>query len=192
MDDRGAEAAWHVLEGVPAGQEEIPGLLRGLVTIGNRRGAWQRLAEKLGWQTDEPRFAHAAARLFTLLPELDRRRRVQVLEFLAQRGHNACRSSVGVHHLTYTVFADGARHVVPFVADRSAAVRTRAAWLLREIPDDAPTALAALRRQAAVESDPTALVSQLLAVRRFVASGDSGAAELVAWPRNCAGRRGRR
>ena len=42
--------------------------------------------------------------------------------------------------------------------------------VLRELQDDDPAALDALRRQAAVESDPTALVSELLAVGRYAGS----------------------
>ncbi|MEJ8646023.1 hypothetical protein WKI68_41970 [Streptomyces sp. MS1.HAVA.3] len=164
MDERGAGVPWHVLEGVPAGQEEIPGLLRGLVTLGQRRHAWLRLEKRLGWQTDDPLFAHTASHLFELLTELDERRLVQVLDFLARRGHIACRSSAGVHYMTFTVFANAGSRVLPLVTDRAAGVRTGSAWVLRAIRCEDPAALDAVRRQAAVEDDPTALVSQLLTV----------------------------
>ncbi|MEV6734067.1 hypothetical protein [Streptomyces sp. NPDC051364] len=173
---------WHVLEGVPAGREEIPGLLRGLAIPGRRRGAWQRLEERLGWNTASLVFAHAAARLFALIPEFDRRLRCEVPELLAGRAWT-CPRPVGVHFMSHTVFASSGHHVVPFVADRAAAVRTSAACVLRELPDDGPAPLDALRRQAAVESDPTALVSGLLAVGRYTGSG-TGAwdpAEVAAW-----------
>lgn len=96
-----------------------------------------------------------------------------------------CPRPVGVHFMSHTVFASSGHHVVPLVADRAAAVRTRAAWVLRELPDDDPAALDALRRRAAVESDPTALISELLAVGRYAGSG-TGAwdpAEVAAWLR---------
>ncbi|MFI5980018.1 hypothetical protein ACIBEA_03970 [Streptomyces sp. NPDC051555] len=164
MNGRGAGVPWHVMEGVPAGRAEVPRLLRGLVIVGRRGKAWHRLEERLGWSTDEPLFAHAASRLFELLPDLDDRRLVRVLDFLARRGHGACRSSAGVHYMTFTVFANGGRHVLALVAHRSAEVRAGAAHVLRTIRCEDPAALGALRRQAAVEADPTALASQLLAV----------------------------
>ncbi|MFJ8025861.1 hypothetical protein [Streptomyces sp. NPDC096311] len=184
MDEREVGVPWHVLEGVPTGREEIPGLLRGLTIPGRRRGAWRRLEKRLGWSTADPVFAHVAARLFALLPEFDRRLRCEVLELLARRAWT-CRRPVGVHFMSHTVFASSGHHVVPFVADRAAAVRTRAAWVLRELPDDDPAALDALRRQAAVESDPTALVSELLAVGRYAGSGTGtwDPAEVAAWLR---------
>lgn len=156
--------AWHVLEGVPAGREEIPGLLRGLVTFGQRQKAWLRLEDKLGWGSDTPLFAHAVTHLFVLLLQLDERRLVQVLHFLARRGHGACRSSVGVHHRAYELFTNAWPHVLPLVAHRAEGVRTGAAWVLRSIRCADPAALDALRRRASVEDDPTALVSQLLAL----------------------------
>ncbi|MFD7029556.1 hypothetical protein ACFWAR_16105 [Streptomyces sp. NPDC059917] len=172
MNERGAGTRrhvrdgvpWHVLEGVPAGRAEVPGLLRGLVTVGRRSKAWDRLEERLGWSTCEPLFAHAASRLFELLPDLDDRRLVRVLDFLARRGHSACDSAVGVHYMSFTVFANGGRHVLPLVAHRSAEVRAGAAHVLRTIRCADPDAPGALRQQASVEADPTALASQLLAV----------------------------
>ncbi|MDK9497225.1 hypothetical protein QEZ40_001881 [Streptomyces katrae] len=171
MGERGAgPVAWDVLEGVPAGTEEIPGLLHGLVTVGQRRSSWRRLEAKLGWQCDTPLFAQAAAHLFVLLPRLDRRRLAQVLDFLARRGHHACLSPVGVHRRTYEVFTGAWPHVLPLVAHEAAGVRTGAAWVLRSIRCSQTAVLDALRQRAAVEDDPTALVSQLLAVGEL--SGD--------------------
>ncbi|MFE1558087.1 hypothetical protein ACFW6V_24305 [Streptomyces sp. NPDC058734] len=165
MDERGAgPVAWDVLEGVPAGREEMPGLLRGLVTFGQRQASWRRLEDKLGWQSDTPLFTHAVAHLFVMLPQLDERRLVQALDFLARRGHGACLSPVGVHRRTYEVFTRAWPHVLPLVAHGAAGVRTGAAWVLRSIRRAEPAVLDALRRRAAVEDDPTALVSQLLAV----------------------------
>ncbi|WP_405982820.1 hypothetical protein [Streptomyces sp. NBC_00158] len=165
MDERGAgPVAWHVLEGVPAGREEVPGLLRGLVTFGQRQKSWLRLADRLGWQRDTPLFAHAVEHLLALLPQLDERRLVQVLDFLARRGHGACDSSVGVHRRAYELFTNAWPHVLPLVPHRAAGVRTGAAWVLRSIRCAEPAALDALRRAAAVEDDPTALVAQLMAV----------------------------
>ncbi|MFD0380953.1 hypothetical protein [Streptomyces sp. NPDC127112] len=165
MDERGAgPVAWCVLEGVPAGREEMPGLLRGLVTCGQRQTSWRRLEDKLGWSTGTPLFARAVEHLLGLLPQLDGRRLVQVLDFLARRGHNACRSSVGVHRRAYELFTNAWPHVLPLVPHRAEGVRTGAAWFLRSIRCAEPAVLGALRRQAAVEEDPTALVSQLLAV----------------------------
>ncbi|MGW6950825.1 hypothetical protein [Streptomyces xanthophaeus] len=164
MDERGAGVPWHVLEGVPAGREEIPELLRGLVTFGERRHAWLRLEKKLGWRTDDPLFAHAASHLFELLPALDERRLVRALDFLARRGFHATRSSAGVHYMGFTVFANAGRHVMPLITHPAAGVRSGAAFVLREVRCEDPAALDALRQQAAAEDDPTALVSQLLAV----------------------------
>ncbi|MFG2616951.1 hypothetical protein ACGFXC_04955 [Streptomyces sp. NPDC048507] len=168
MDGRGAGTPWHVWEGVPAGREEIPGLLRRLVTPGQAGPAWERLEQKLGWQDTAPHFAPTAARLFTLLPELDVLRRAEVLDFLARRGHGACRSSAGVHRPAFTVFTHGWPPVLPLLTDGAAAVRTGAARLLRAVRCADPQALDALRRQAAVEEDPTALAAHLLAVGRLV------------------------
>ncbi|MFD8985572.1 hypothetical protein [Streptomyces sp. NPDC059564] len=167
MKQWGAGVPWHVLERVPAGQEEMPALLRGLVTFGQRRHAWLRLEEKLGWATTTPLFAHAVSCLFEMLTDLDERRLIQVLDFLARRGHGACRTSAGVHSMTFTVFTNGGRHVLPLVASPAAGVRTGAAWVLRTIRCADPAALDALRRQAAVEDDTAALTSQLLAVGRL-------------------------
>ncbi|MFF2197549.1 hypothetical protein, partial [Streptomyces sp. NPDC058157] len=165
MDERGAgPVAWHVLEGVPAGQEEVPGLLRALVTPGQRQRSWRRLEDRLGWRTESPLFAQAVAHLFVLLPQLDDRRLRQVLAFLAMRGHGACRRSVGVHRGAYELFTNAWPQVLPLIPHRAAGVRTGAAWVLRSIRCTEPAALDALRRRAAVEDDPTALVSQLLAV----------------------------
>ncbi|QES46610.1 hypothetical protein DEJ50_00845 [Streptomyces venezuelae] len=165
MDERGdGPVAWHVLEEVPAGWEEIPGLLRGLVTPGQRQKAWLRLEDKLGWRTDAPLFAHTVTHLLDLLPRLDERRLVQVLDFLARRGHSACRSSVGVHRRAYELFTNAWPHVLPLAGHRAAGVRTGAAWVLRAIRCADPAALDALRGRAAVEDDPTALMSQLLAM----------------------------
>ncbi|MGE7386243.1 hypothetical protein ACQKM2_12290 [Streptomyces sp. NPDC004126] len=171
MDERGAgPVAWDVLEEVPAGREELPVLLRGLVTFGQRQVSWSRLEKKLGWRSDTPLFAHAVAHLFVLLPQLDDRRLVQVLDFLAQRGDAACLSPVGVHRRTYEVFTDAWPHVLPLVAHGTAGVRTGAAWVLRSIRCTETAVLDALRQRAAVEDDPTALVAQLLAVGEL--SGD--------------------
>ncbi|MFJ7207114.1 hypothetical protein ACIQWR_26715 [Streptomyces sp. NPDC098789] len=187
MNGRGAGVPWHVMEGVPAGRAEVPRLLRELVTVGRRRKAWHQLEERLGWSTNEPLFAHAASRLFELLPDLDDRRLVRVLDFLARRGHGACSSSAGVHYMTFTVFTNGGRHVLALVAHRSAEVRAGAAHVLRAIRCADPAALSALRRQAAVEADPTALASQLLAVGVMStlppSSAGVAAAETGAWLR---------
>ncbi|MEV7546608.1 hypothetical protein, partial [Streptomyces sp. NPDC089915] len=165
MDERGAgPVAWHVLEGVPAGREEIPGLLRGLVTVGQRQKSWLRLEDALGWRRDTPLFAHAVAHLLVLLPRLDDRRLAQVLDFLARRGHGACGSSVGVHRGAYELFTNLWPHMLPLISHRAKDVRTGAAWVLRSVRCAEPAALEALRRRAAVEDDPTALVSQLLAL----------------------------
>ncbi|MFJ7990514.1 hypothetical protein [Streptomyces sp. NPDC096351] len=165
MDVRGAgPVAWHVLEGVPAGSEETPGLLRGLVAPGHRQKSWLRLEHRLGWDRDTPLFAHTVTHLLALLPQLDDRRLVQVLDFLARRGHGACRSPVGVHREAYEVFTRAWPQVLPLVGHRAPGARTGAAWVLRSIRCTDPSALDALRQRAAVEDDPSALVSQLLAV----------------------------
>lgn len=66
--------------------------------------------------------------------------------------------------MTFTVFANAGRRVLPLITDPAAGVRTGSAWVLRAIRCEDPAALDAVRRQAAVEDDPTALVSQLLTV----------------------------
>lgn len=173
MDERGAGVPWHELEGVPAGREQVPGLLRGLMTPG-RRGtctSWAKLEELIGWRSDEPLFPRATSRLFELLPRLDERRRILVLDYLARRAWRVCDSSVGVHRPAFIAFTTSGHHVVPLVSDRSATVRTRAAWVLRELRRNDPATLDVLRRQAAEEEDPAALVSQLLAVGALSASG---------------------
>lgn len=165
MDERGVgPVAWHVLEEVPEGLEEVPGLLRGLVTPGQRQKSWLRLADRLGWRTDTPLFARAVEDLFVLLPRLDERRLVQVLDFLARRGDSACDRSVGVHRRAYELFTNAWPHVLPLISHRAAGVRAGAAWVLRSIRCADTAALDALRRLAAVEDDPTALTAQLLAV----------------------------
>ncbi|MFD3875436.1 hypothetical protein [Streptomyces sp. NPDC058623] len=126
------------------------------------------MEDRLGWNRDTPLFAHAVTHLFALLPQLDELRLVQVLDFLARRGHGACRSPVGVHREAYELFTNAWPHVLPLVAHRAPGVRTGAAWVLRSIGCTDPAALDALRQRAAVEDDPTALVSQLLAVGRSV------------------------
>ncbi|MYS11879.1 hypothetical protein GTW71_36880, partial [Streptomyces sp. SID6041] len=165
-EQRTGPVAWHVLEGVPAGSEKTPGLLRGLVALGDRQRSWLRLEDRLGWDRDTPLFAHTVTHLLALLPQLDDRRLVQVLDFLARRGHGACRRPVGVHREAYEVFTRAWPHVLPLVGHRAPGVRTGAAWALRSIRCTDPAALDALRQRAAVEDDPTALVSQLLAVGR--------------------------
>ncbi|MEU9105640.1 hypothetical protein AB0D54_14910 [Streptomyces xanthophaeus] len=183
MDERGAGVPWHVLEGVPAGREELPGLLRGLVTFGQRRHAWLRLEKKLGWRTDDPLFAHTASHLFELLPALDERRLVQALGFLARRGFHAARSSAGVHYMGFTVFANAGRHVLPLLTHPAAGARAGAAFVLREIRCEDPAALDVLRRQASAEDDLTALISQLLAVGTLsrLPSCTTGPSEGAAW-----------
>ncbi|MEV7520646.1 hypothetical protein [Streptomyces sp. NPDC091371] len=181
MDERGAVVPWHVLEGVSAGQERVPGLLRDLAVPGLRRSSWAKLEELLGWRTDEPLFIEVAKRLFELAPRLDARRRALVLELLARRANGVCWTSVGVHRPAFLAFTTRGHHVVPLVPDPSAEVRTRAAWLLRALRVEDPAALEALRQQAAVESDRTALVSQLLAVAAV--SGAADRAATVEWLR---------
>lgn len=181
MDERGAGAPWHELEGVPAGREVVPGLLRGLLIPGLQRSSWAKLEELLGWQTDDPLFTEVAGRLFELLPRLDTRRRARVLGFLAQKAHLVCERPAGVHRRTFLAFTGAGHRVLPMVPDRSAEVRTRAAWLLRELRGQDPAVLGALRKQAAEEPDPTALVAQLLAVGRLSGSEDPG--ETTGWVR---------
>ncbi|MCJ0873193.1 hypothetical protein [Streptomyces sp. AP-93] len=176
MDERGAGTPWHELEGVTAGQERVPGLLRGLLIPGLRGSSWAQLEELFGWRSDEPLFVEIAGRLFELLPQLDRHRRALVLGLLARRAEGIGERRVGVHRHTFLAFAARAHLVVPLVSDRSAEVRTGAAWVLRGLRQEDPAALDALRRQAAVERDSTALVSQLLAVGVLSGPGDRPAA----------------
>lgn len=181
MDERGAGTAWHELEGVAAGQEKVPGLLRGLLTPGLRRSSWARLEELISWRTDEPLFVEITGRLFELLPRLDEHRRALALDLLARRADSIGKRPVGVHRRTHLAFAARAHHVVPLLSDPSAEVRTGAAWVLRGLRQEDPAALDALRRQASVEGDPTALVSQLLAVGVLSGSGDRAAEWARAW-----------
>lgn len=176
MDERGAGTPWHELEGVAAGREEVPGLLRGLRIPGLRRSSWARLEKLIGWQSDEPLFVEVTGRLIELLPRLDRRRRALALGLLARRAQGIGERRVGVHRPTFLAFAARAHHLVPLVSDPSARVRTGASWALRELGHEDPTTLDALRRQAAVERDPTALVSHLLAVGVLSGTGDRAAA----------------
>ncbi|MET9467840.1 hypothetical protein ABZY44_24155 [Streptomyces sp. NPDC006544] len=182
MDERGAVVPWYELEGVPEGRERVPGLLRGLVTPGRRGSSWAKLEALIGWRSDEPLFAPVTSRLFELLPRLDERRRILVLAYLARRAARVCDRSVGVHRPAFLAFTAGGHHVVPLVSDRSAGVRARAAWAVRELRRDDPATLDVLRRQAAEERDPTALVSQLLAVGALSGSG-APEAGIARWPR---------
>lgn len=182
MDERGAVEPWRELEGVPEAQAKVAvGLLRGLAVPGLRRSSWAKLEELLGWRSDEPLFIEVTKRLFELAPLLDARRRALVLAFLAPRAYHICRSSIGVHRRAYLAFTAGGQHVLPLVSDRSADVRTHAAWLLRTLRFEDPAAREALRRQAAAERDPMALASQLLAVAALSGSGDRAAT--VEWLR---------
>lgn len=183
MDERGAGTPWHELEGVAAGREKVPGLLRGLLIPGLRRSSWAQLEKLIGWRSDEPLFVEVTGRIFELLPRLDRHRRALALGLLARRAESIGERRVGVHRRTFLAFAAGAHHVVPLVSDRSAEVRTGAAWVLRGLRLEDPPALDALRRQAAVERDPKALVSQLLAVGVLSGTGEraAGAQWARAW-----------
>lgn len=181
MDERGAGTPWHELEGVAAGRERVPGLLRGLLVPGLRRSSWAQLEKLIGWRSDEPLFVEVTGRLFELLPRLDRHRRALALDLLARRAHGIGERRVGVHRRTFLAFAARAHHVAPLVSDPSAEVRTGAAWVLRGLRQEDPAALDALRGQAAVERDPTALVSQLLAVGVLSGSGDRAAEWARAW-----------
>lgn len=181
MDERGAGTPWHELEGVAAGREKVPGLLRGLLIPGLRRSSWAQLEKLVGWQNDEPLFVEVTGRLFELLPRLDRHRRALALGLLARRAHDIGERRAGVHRRAFLAFEAGAHHVVPLVSDRSAEVRTGAAWVLRGLRLEDPTMPDALRRQAEVERDPTALVSQLLAVGALSGSGERAA--VAEWAR---------
>ncbi|MFF7159298.1 hypothetical protein [Streptomyces sp. NPDC008139] len=171
MDDWGAGMPWHVLEEVPPGRELIPGLLDGLLVAAERRTSWARLEERLGWSTGSPYFAPAAARLFELLPELDRHHRRRVLDFLARRAHRLTTKRWRVDQQTLAAFVDGRPRVVSLLSDPDPGIRTCAAWFLGEMPGDDTSSPDALRGQAAVETDSTALQSQLLALGTLSASG---------------------
>lgn len=177
MDERGAGTPWHELEGVAAGQEQVPGLLRGLLIPELSRSSWARLEELIGWRSDEPLFVEVTGRLFELLPRLDPHRRALVLGLLARRAEGIGERRVGVHRPVFLAFMAARQHVVPFLMDPSAEVRTGAAWVLRGLREADPAALEALRRQASGESDPTALVSQLLAVGVLSGPGNPAVAE---------------
>lgn len=179
MDQRGAGTPWHEIEGVAAGQEKVPGLLRGLLTPGLWDSSWAQLEELVGWHSDEPLFLEVTQRLFELLPLLDPQRRALVLGLLARRAHGIGERRVGVHRRAFLAFAAREHEVVQLVADPSAQVRAAAAWLLRGLRGSDPAALEALRGQASRESDPTALVSQLLAVGALSGSGDQAVAGWV-------------
>ncbi|MFZ3493415.1 hypothetical protein ACODT5_09355 [Streptomyces sp. 5.8] len=177
MDERGAGTPWHQLEGVAAGQEQVPGLLRGLLIPELSRSSWAQLEELIGWRSDEPLFVEITQRLFELLPRLDAHRRPLVLELLARRAHSIGERRVGVHLPSFLAFAAREPQVALLVSDPAAQVRAAAAWLLRGLGGGDPATLPALRRQARAEQDPTALVSQLLAIGTLSRSGDPAVAE---------------
>ncbi|MFD6874071.1 MULTISPECIES: hypothetical protein [unclassified Streptomyces] len=161
---------WHVLEDVPEGHEEIPGLLRGLVTPGSRRVSWDRLEPHLGWWQRPGILRPLLARLLVMLPELDRRHRIGVLD-VVRRTADALRA--GSHRpdaLLEAVLVEGQRAAAALLSDDCPEVRAAAAGAVEHVRAADPAMFEALRRQADVESDPYALGCHLLAAGEVLAA----------------------
>ncbi|WP_404952760.1 hypothetical protein [Streptomyces sp. 147326] len=171
MSEVGDGTPWHVLEKVREGQEEIPGLLRGLVTPGSGRVPWSAFDYRLRW-TDPPELVVAVLRrLLDMLPQLDGAGRTGVLDLVAGR---AVMLRVGVLRADAPgmaeVLADGQRAAARLLADSRAEVRSYAARAIEQVRSADPATLEALRRQAAVESDPAALGRHLIAAGEVLAA----------------------
>ncbi|MFH8891878.1 hypothetical protein [Streptomyces sp. NPDC017949] len=165
-----ADEPWHVLENVPEGHEEIPGLLRGLVTPGSRRASWDRLEPHLGWWRRPGILRPLLARLLVMLPELDRRHRIAVLD-VVRRTADALRA--GSHRpdaLLEAVLVEGQRAAAALLSDDCPEVRAAAAGAVEHVRAADPAMFEALRRQADVESDPYVLGCHLLAAGEVLAA----------------------
>ncbi|MFG1805723.1 hypothetical protein [Streptomyces sp. NPDC049040] len=171
MDEGEAAVHWHVLEGVPAGQEQVPRLLSGMRSPESVSTSWARLVKRLHWSTGDPLFPPIAAGLLEVLPDLDRSYRRHVLDFLAWRTHRARTDPRPADRQALASLVAGRSHVVPLLADADAGVRVRAAWFLGETASGDAEVRDALRNQAEAEADRTALVSQLIALGRLSESG---------------------
>ncbi|MFJ3727205.1 hypothetical protein ACIPYQ_32220 [Streptomyces sp. NPDC090045] len=176
MSGTGGGTPWHVLEKVREGREEIPGLLRGLVTPGSGRVPWSALDYRLRW-TDPPELVVAVLRrLLDLLAQLDEAGRTGVLDLVAAR---AVMLRVGAFRAEAPgmseVLVDGQRAAAGLLADSRAGVRSSAARAIEEVRAADPATLEALRRQATVETDPATLARHLIAAGEVLAAlGASG------------------
>ncbi|MDX3534532.1 hypothetical protein PV721_09140 [Streptomyces sp. MB09-01] len=171
MSAMGAETPWHVLEKVSEGQEEIPGLLRGLVTPGSGRVPWSAFDHRLRW-TDPPELVVAVLRrLLDVFVQLDEAGRTGVLDLVAAR---AVMLRVGALRAEAPgmreVLVDGQRAAARLLADGSAEVRSCAARAIEQVRAADPGTLEALRRQATVEADPATLGRHLIAAGEVLAA----------------------
>ncbi|MFF3677779.1 hypothetical protein ACFYYS_27865 [Streptomyces sp. NPDC002120] len=176
MTGSGAETPWHVLERVREGREEIPGLLRGLVTAGSGRVPWSEFDHRLRW-SDPPELVVAVLRrLLDLLPRLDEVCRIGVLRLVADR---AVMVRVGSPRAEAPgmaeVLVQGQRAAAELLGDSSAEVRSYAARAIERVRATDSTTLEALGRRAAVEDDLATLGRLLIAAGEVLAAlGASG------------------
>ncbi|MEU9085408.1 hypothetical protein [Streptomyces sp. NPDC048357] len=171
MSGSGAETPWHVLEKVREGQEEIPGLLRGLVTPGSGRVAWSEFDHRLRW-SDPPELVVAVLRrLLDMLPRLDEACRTGVLRLIADRAVMIRVGSPGAEAPGMAqVLAEGQRAAAELLAASSAEVRSYAARAIEQVRAADPATLEALRRRAAVEADLATLGRLLIAAGEVLAA----------------------
>ncbi|MGI5451188.1 hypothetical protein ACQEVM_36540 [Streptomyces sp. CA-243310] len=169
MNQSGDETAWHVLERVSEGQEEIPELLGALMSPDSRHTAWETLEHRLLWWRSELVVA-LLPRLLEMLPHLGPEQVAGVLEQIANRARwhrlNSLQDAPGMR----TVLIDGQRAATALLGNDSAEVRACAARAVEQVRDPDPAVLPALRAQALVEPVPVALGRQLLAAGEILAA----------------------
>ncbi|MER6200339.1 hypothetical protein ABT234_23580 [Streptomyces sp. NPDC001586] len=171
MNGLGVDTPWHDLEKVREGQEEIPGLLRGLVLPGSARVPWSEFDYRLRW-SDPPELVVAVLRrLLEMFPRLDETCRIGVLRLVADRammirGGYPRAEAPGMTE----VLVEGQRAAAELLVDSSAEVRSYAARAIEQVRAADPATLEALRRRAAVEDDLATLGRHLIAAGEVLAA----------------------
>ncbi|MFF4319442.1 hypothetical protein [Streptomyces sp. NPDC001568] len=167
----GSDEPWYVLENVAEGHEVIPGLLRGLLTPGSRRVSWMRLEPYLAWWRTPSLVRPLLSELSVMLPELDRRRRIGVLDAVAGIAGALRAGSLRTDtRALEAVLVDAQRAAAGLLADDCPEVRSAAAAAVEHVRAADPETFASLRRQAEVEADPHVLGCQLRAAGEVLAA----------------------